>query len=58
MELHNIGHVELHRGNLDAAERCFAECADVCNHDDPYEAAMTHLNQGPPTHNRIPAGAH
>jgi tetratricopeptide (TPR) repeat protein len=44
MELHNIGHVELHRGNLDAAERCFAECADVRNHDDPYEAAMTHLN--------------
>lgn len=44
MELHNIGHVELHRGNVDAAERCFAECADVRNHDDPYEAAMTHLN--------------
>lgn len=44
MELHNIGHVELHRGNLDAAERRFAECADVRNHDDPYEAAMTHLN--------------
>jgi tetratricopeptide (TPR) repeat protein len=44
MELHNIGHVELHRGNVDAAERCFAECAEVRNHDDPYEAAMTHLN--------------
>lgn len=44
MELHNIGHVELHRGNVEAAERCFAECADVRNHDDPYEAAMTHLN--------------
>jgi len=44
MELHNIGHVELHRGNVDAAERCFADCADVRNHDDPYEAAMTHLN--------------
>jgi tetratricopeptide (TPR) repeat protein len=44
VELHNIGHVELHRGNVDAAERCFAECADVRNHDDPYEAAMTHLN--------------
>ena len=43
MELHNIGHVELHRGNVDA-ERCFAECADVRDHDDPYEAAMTHLN--------------
>jgi tetratricopeptide (TPR) repeat protein len=45
MELHNIGHVELHRGNVDAAERCFAECAVVRNHHDPYEAAMTHLNQ-------------
>jgi tetratricopeptide (TPR) repeat protein len=44
MELHNIGHVELHRGNVDDAERYFAECADVSNHDDPYEAAMTHLN--------------
>lgn len=44
VELHNIGHVELHRGNVDAAERCFAECADIRNHDDPYEAAMTHLN--------------
>lgn len=44
MELHNMGHVELHRGNVDAAERCFAKCGDVRNHDDPYEAAMTHLN--------------
>lgn len=45
MELHNIGHVELHRGNVDAAERHFSECAAVRNHDDPYEAAMSHLNQ-------------
>jgi tetratricopeptide (TPR) repeat protein len=45
MELHNIGHIELHRGNVDAAERCFAECAKVRNQEDPYEAAMTHLNQ-------------
>jgi tetratricopeptide (TPR) repeat protein len=44
MELHNIGHVELHRGNVDVAGRCFAERANVCNRDDPYEAAMTHLN--------------
>jgi tetratricopeptide (TPR) repeat protein len=44
MELHNIGHVELHRGNVDAAERCFAERAEIRNPDDPYEAAMTHLN--------------
>jgi len=45
MELHNIGHIELHRGNVDAAERCFAECAELRNPNDPYEAAMAHLNQ-------------
>jgi tetratricopeptide (TPR) repeat protein len=45
VELHNLGHVELHRGNVEAAERCFAECADVRNEDDPYEAAMTRLNR-------------
>jgi tetratricopeptide (TPR) repeat protein len=45
MELHNIGHVELHRGNVEAAERCFAECAQTRTRDDPYDTAMTHLNQ-------------
>jgi ATP/maltotriose-dependent transcriptional regulator MalT len=45
VELHNLGHLELHRGNLDVAERCFAEVADLRDHDHPYEAAMTHLNQ-------------
>ena len=45
MELHNIGHVEIHRGNVTEAERCFAECAVVRDTDDLYEAAMTHLNQ-------------
>jgi non-specific serine/threonine protein kinase len=45
MELHNIGHIELHRGNVDAAERCFAELTAVRNQNDPYEAAMTHLNR-------------
>ena len=44
-ELHNIGHVEVHRGDLAAAERCFAELAGVRNADDPYEAAMTSLNR-------------
>jgi len=44
MELHNIGHVELHRGNVDRAKQCFAECAAIRNRDDPYEAAMTQLN--------------
>ena len=45
MELHNIGYLELHRGNVAAAERRFAKVAGLCDHDDPYEAAMTHLNQ-------------
>ena len=44
IELHNIGHVELHRGNIETAERCFAECAEIRNPDNPYDTAMTHLN--------------
>jgi tetratricopeptide (TPR) repeat protein len=45
MEFHNLGHVELHRGNVDSAERCFAECAEVRSGGNPYDVAMTHLNQ-------------
>jgi tetratricopeptide (TPR) repeat protein len=45
VELHNLGHVELHRGDVEAAERCFAEREAASNQDDPYEQAMTHLNQ-------------
>jgi tetratricopeptide (TPR) repeat protein len=45
MELHNLGHVEVHRGNVDAAERCFAERAELAPQNDPYEAAMTDLNK-------------
>jgi tetratricopeptide (TPR) repeat protein len=46
MELHNIGHIEVHRGNVEAAERCFAERSELSGRaDDPYEAAMTDLNQ-------------
>ncbi len=44
VELHNLGHVELHRGNVDAAERYFAECAQLGSADDPYDAAMRELN--------------
>jgi tetratricopeptide (TPR) repeat protein len=44
IELHNIGHVELHRGNVDAAERCFAECAQLRDDAKPYDTAMTHLD--------------
>jgi ATP/maltotriose-dependent transcriptional regulator MalT len=45
IELHNLGHVELHRGDVEAAEHCFAERAGIRNEDDPYEQAMTHLNR-------------
>ena len=45
MELHNLGHVELHRGNAEVAQRHFAERRDVCNPDDPYDTAMTYLNE-------------
>jgi tetratricopeptide (TPR) repeat protein len=45
MELHNIGHVEIHRGRVQEAERSFKECAAIRNQDDPYEAAMARLNE-------------
>jgi len=45
VELHNLGHVELHRGNIDVAERYFAECEQLGAHDDAHAVAMTHLNQ-------------
>lgn len=44
VELHNLGHVEIRRGNLDAAERYFGELADQPSADDPYSAAMADLN--------------
>lgn len=45
VELHNLGHVEIHRGDVDAAEGLFAECAQLGSDDDPYGAAMTKLNR-------------
>jgi hypothetical protein len=45
MELHNLGHLELHRGNLAAAERCFAELSELLVPGDLYDAAMGSLNQ-------------
>jgi tetratricopeptide (TPR) repeat protein len=42
VELHNLGHVEIHRGNVDAAESYFSQ---VPHSDDPYGAAMTQLNE-------------
>jgi tetratricopeptide (TPR) repeat protein len=45
VELHNLGHIEIHRGNIDAAERYFAECEELGASDDAYGAAMTRLNR-------------
>jgi tetratricopeptide (TPR) repeat protein len=42
VELHNLGHVEIHRGNVDAAEECFKQ---VPHSDDPYSEAMSRLNE-------------
>ncbi len=46
MEQHNLAHVELHRGNIDEAERLFtARLAYARAAADPYEHAMTALNE-------------
>ena len=45
VELHNLGHVEVHRGNVELAERRFAECAEQGSPGDAYDEAMTYLNQ-------------
>lgn len=45
VELHNLGHVEMHRGNVDAAERYFEECAELGGAGDPYDQAMVLLNR-------------
>jgi tetratricopeptide (TPR) repeat protein len=44
MELHNLGHVELRRGNVDSAKRHFADCRELRSPDNPYDLAMTDLN--------------
>ena len=45
VELHNLGHVSLHRGNLEAAAAYFSECAELRKgSSDPYDAAMESLN--------------
>ena len=46
VELHNLGHVELHRGNVDAARRRFEELEARGSADDPYGTAMEQLNAG------------
>ena len=46
MEQHNLGHVELRRGNVDEAERLFSARLDYArDSNDPYEAAMSALNE-------------
>jgi hypothetical protein len=45
VELHNLGHVELHRGSVDTAERYFDELAQLGAGTDPYGVALTHLNE-------------
>ena len=45
VELHNLGHIEVRRGNVELAERRFAECAEHASPGDPYVEAMTYLNQ-------------
>ena len=42
VEHHNLGHVEIHRGNVDAAEECFKQ---VPHSDDPFSEAMSRLNE-------------
>lgn len=45
VELHNLGHVEVRRGNADAAERLFVECAGLTKPDDSFGAVMNALNR-------------
>jgi tetratricopeptide (TPR) repeat protein len=42
VEHHNLGHVEIHRGNLESAARHFAQ---VPGSDDDYSKAMANLNE-------------
>ena len=45
VEHHNLGHVELHRGNVDAAEHHFQEHRRAVSDSSPYDVAMSDLNQ-------------
>jgi tetratricopeptide (TPR) repeat protein len=44
VELHNLGHVELRRGNVDATERYFGELVQLGLGDDPYGRVLALLN--------------
>jgi tetratricopeptide (TPR) repeat protein len=45
VELHNLGHVEIHRGNVDEAARYFAEVGASGASDDPYDEALGLANE-------------
>ena len=44
-ELQNLAFVEIHRRNVDAAERYVTECEKLGPENDPYNAAMTNLTR-------------
>jgi tetratricopeptide (TPR) repeat protein len=43
-ELQNLGWVEVHRGNVEKAERCFRESERLGSANDPYGLAMITLS--------------
>ena len=45
VELHNLGHVEAHRGKFETAKAYFTEAEETGTSSDPYTAAMTRLNK-------------
>jgi tetratricopeptide (TPR) repeat protein len=46
VELHNLGHVEIHRGDIAAARNYFRECTALrSGSSNPYDTAMDHLNR-------------
>ena len=46
VELHNLGHVEIHRGEIEAARTYFRDCSALRKGSDaPYDLAMEHLNR-------------
>jgi tetratricopeptide (TPR) repeat protein len=44
-ELQNLGFVEIHRGNVEAAERYFTEGEKIVPAGDPYSTAMSIINK-------------
>lgn len=45
VELHNLGHLEVRRGNAEEARRLFDECSQLGDPADPFSAAMETLNR-------------